>query len=70
MTQNKICSTCNWWCRVHKSKRFGLCVLHTGSKDHKPMLKFGGSLKPVASFGCVCWELSDRQSVQSQSEGE
>jgi hypothetical protein len=70
MTQNKICATCNWWFRVDQSKPFGLCVWHTGSKSHEPKVKCRGSLKTVASFGCVKWELSERKSVQSQLEGE
>jgi hypothetical protein len=69
MTQNNTCATCNWWCRVNPTKRFGLCVWHTGSKGHDPEIKFKGSLKTRPDFGCVCWALSDRESVQSQSEG-
>ena len=70
MKQNETCETCNWWCRVDTTKRFGLCVLHTGSQDYRPAIKFKGSLKTRRDFGCVCWALSERQSVQSQSEGE
>ena len=71
MTQNETCSTCHCWCRFESTDKMGTCVFHTGIKG-APLakIKFGGTLKTVPEFGCRCWELDQRKSVQSQAEGE
>ncbi len=56
------CTTCHWWFRFDKSKPWGDCVWHNGTRGEKiALVKFGGLMKTKGEFGCVNWEQDHRQ---------
>jgi len=57
-----LCMSCHWWFRFDKSQLVGDCVWHNGTKRTvASKLRFKGTLKAQADFGCVCWEKDRRE---------
>ena len=58
----KTCVDCHWWFRFDASNLVGDCVFHNGTKKTPAAkLRFKGTLKTQADFGCVCWENDRRE---------
>jgi hypothetical protein len=65
------CDTCHWWTDVLGTiDGRAVCVWHTGLRDNKVRkVDFSGkkSMRTTADFGCVCWQLDERKSLDNKS---